>query len=132
MTLTRIVDQWFRIVTSCEEGRWMAHASRGETGDRFGPGIGGATEAEAVAGLTRWLEWQAEHSALLGRLQAAERRYHLSVTSSAFGSLEEEAGARERRAAALGELDAARRALDAVRGRRPEYTVNHLSGNDVN
>ena len=45
-----------------------------------------ATEAEAIARLTRWLEWQHEHATALAALQQAERDYHRTIAGSAFAS----------------------------------------------
>lgn len=120
MTLVRVADRWFRIATDLRDGQWHAHASSSETGDRFGPELDGATEADAVARLSRWLAWQSDHAAALAHLQEAERAYHRSVTSGAFVSSDDRFSADERRHTALRDLEAARLALDGVRARRPD------------
>lgn len=123
MTLVKIADQWFRIATAHPDGGVggvVAQAYRGETGDRVGLEFSGATEAEAIANLTRWIEWQSAHASALLRLQEAERHYHRSVTSGAFVSTDDERAVCEHRASALRDVEAARLVLDAVRTRRPE------------
>ncbi|MCC7416602.1 MAG: hypothetical protein IT176_05615 [Acidobacteria bacterium] len=102
------------------EGQWLAHAERGDTGDRFGPEFSGATEREAVDRLTRWLEWQAEHISALEALQAAERAYHRTIAGSAFASPTEGPSAAEMQKDSLNALEAARVRLDEVRARKPD------------
>ena len=63
----------YRLSAVERDGRWIARASREDTGDPCGVECDGATEGEATAHLTRWLEWQAEHAAALADLQQAER-----------------------------------------------------------
>src|SRR6516162_3527704 len=58
------------------DGQWVSRAVRDDNGDPFGIECAGATEAEAIARLTRWLEWQREHTDALEALQQAERAYH--------------------------------------------------------
>lgn len=119
MTLVKIADQWFSLTITEHHHRWTVHASRGDTGDRFGPAFTAPTEASAVAALTAWIEWQSEHASALEVLQHAERAYHRSVTAGAFGSPDDEPAAREGRTVALRALDRARLQLDAVRARQP-------------
>ena len=76
----------YRIVTLERDGQWIARAERVDTGDRFGIECAGASEAAAAARLTRWLQWQSEHTAALEELQRAERAYHRTIAGSAFAN----------------------------------------------
>jgi hypothetical protein len=105
--------QPWRILTSGRSGRWVAHAVRGDNGDRFGPDFTGDTQAETVDKLVRWLEWQREHAEALGALQEAERHYHRTVTGQAFAGAQSSPARRD----ALSRVDAARVRLDQVRAR---------------
>lgn len=102
------------------DGQWIARAAREENGDPFGIECAGASEAEAVARLTRWLEWQSEHTAALEALQQAERAYHRTIAGSAFANPMEGPTAIEARKESLDAVEAARVRLDEVRARRPE------------
>ena len=102
------------------DGQWLAHAEREDTGDPFGIECAGATEAEAVARLTRWLEWQGEHTAALEALQQAERAYHRTIAGSAFANPTEGPTAIEVQKESLEAVEAARVRLDEVRSRKPE------------
>jgi hypothetical protein len=99
---------------------WIARAVREDTGDPFGVECAGATEDEALARLTRWLEWQAEHSAALADLQQAERAYHRTIAGSAFASPIEGPTAIEVQKESLGAVEAARERLDRVRAQMPD------------
>jgi hypothetical protein len=112
------MDMDYRIIAVDRGGEWQARAERLDTGDQFGIECRGATQAEAIAGMTAWLEWQQAHVDALHALQEAERAYHRFVVVKAFaGPADAQA---EERQDSLAALDAAREALDAVRGRRPE------------
>jgi hypothetical protein len=106
-------------MTAWQEGECVAHAVRADTGDRFGIDCRAATEAEAIARLTRWLDWQHEHEAALEALQQAERAYHRTAAgvpfASAGGALEAAGIRRE----ALEQVEEARLRLDDVRARYP-------------
>jgi hypothetical protein len=102
------------------DGQWLAHAEREDNGDPFGIACVGASEAEAVARLTRWLEWQGEHTAALEALQQAERGYHRTIVGSAFASPTEGPTAIEVQKESLDAVEAARVRLDEIRARKPE------------
>jgi hypothetical protein len=110
----------FRLVCVERDGQWLAHAEREDNGDPFGIECSGASEAEAVARLTRWLEWQGEHTAALEALQGAERAYHRTIAGSAFASPTEGPSAIELQKESLEAVEEARLRLDEVRARRPE------------
>jgi hypothetical protein len=101
------------------EGTWIAHAVRDDTGDPFGIECSGPSEDQAIARLTRWLEWQADHTAALADLQRAERAYHRTIAGSAFASPSEGPSAIEMQKESLEALEAARVRLDEIRVRRP-------------
>jgi hypothetical protein len=101
---------------------WTAFAEQADTGHRFGIECTGATEAIALARLSRWLDWQIDHSSALAALQTAERAYHRVIAGNAFGSPLDDPSAADRQRSALMEIDAARARLDVVRNRRPEHT----------
>ena len=109
----------FRITAAERDGRWLARAERGSSDDVFGIECGGATEAEAVNRLTRWLAWQHEHARALVALQETERAYHRTLSGSAFAA-PGEGTANVDRQAALHAVDAARQRLDEVRSSQPE------------
>jgi hypothetical protein len=115
-----IGDTQYRLICVERDGQWLAHAEHEGTGDSFGIECSGATEDDAVARLTRWLEWQAEHSAALDALQRAERGYHRTIAGSAFASPMEGPSAIELQKESLDAVEAARIRLDEVRARRPE------------
>lgn len=105
----------FRMHLVEREGGWTARAHRLDNGDRFGPPVVAQTSDEAAAGLLAWLCWQRDHASALSSLQAAASVYHrLAVQTFAGDAARHRAQIR----AALGEVDAARRTLDAVRNRR--------------
>jgi hypothetical protein len=110
----------YRLVASERDGQWVAHAVRAETGDRFGVEYGGSTEAEAIDRLSRWLEWQSEHTAALEALQQAEHAYHRTIAGSAFASSSEGPSAIELQKESLEQVEAARVRLDEIRARKPE------------
>ena len=111
-----------RIVCIERDGRWKAHAERDGTHLAVGPEYEGATEPEAVAKLTRWLEWQGEHAAALDALQQCQQAYHRVLVGSAFASSNpgEASSALELQKQALHALEVARVMLDEVRARKPE------------
>ena len=109
-----------RIVVSTRDGRWLARAEREDTGDPFGIECSGASEAEAVGRLTRWLEWQREHTTALAGLQDAERAYHRTIAGSAFASPTEGPTAIEMQKESLDAVEAARVRLDGIRAQKPE------------
>jgi hypothetical protein len=117
---TTIGDKTFTLEATQRDGRWVAHATRDDTGDPFGIECAGGTEAEAIAQLTRWLEWQHEHTAALETLQQAERAYHRTIAGSAFASATEGPGAVEMQKESLDAVEAARVRLDGIRARRPQ------------
>jgi hypothetical protein len=95
---------------------YVAHAEREDGGDPFGIECSAATEADAVARLTAWLEWQSEHSVALEALQQAERAYHRAIAGNAFGSPSDgsDTGPKE----SLRAVEAARVKLDRIRQQR--------------
>ena len=120
MTHIVIGDRGYRLVSVERDGRWVARAEREDTGDAFGIECVAATGDEAIARLTRWLEWQAEHTAALDALQRAERAYHRTIAGSAFASPAEGVSAIEIQKESLDKLEAARVRLDEIRARKPE------------
>jgi len=114
-----IGNRTFRIVVERRSGVWVGWAVHETTGEVFGGEWSGATEADAVEALKRWLEWQHEHAVALSALQDAERIYHRTIAGSAFASPAESPSPIERQKASLAALDAARIRLDDVRARRP-------------
>ena len=110
----------YRLLCVERDGQWLAHAEREDTGDPFGIECGGANEAEALDRLTRWLEWQSEHSTALEDLQRAERAYHRTIAGSAFASPTEGPSALELQKESLEAVEAARVGLDEIRMRKPE------------
>ena len=110
-----------RVVTVERAGRWLAFAVDERTGDRYGVEVAGESEADVAAKLTRWLEWQGNHSAALEELQHAERAYHRVLAGSAFGDAGSAADADAVRVDTLAALERARVRLDDIRARRPEY-----------
>jgi hypothetical protein len=110
----------YRLVTTERDGRWLAHAERLDTGDPFGIECGGSTETEAIDRLSRWLEWQSEHTEALEALQRAEHDYHRVVAGSAFANPVEGPSAVELQKESLEQVEAARIRLDDIRARKPE------------
>jgi hypothetical protein len=110
----------YRIRTLLRETTWVAWAERLADGARFGIECEAATEAEAAARLTRWLDWQAEHAGALAALQEAERDYHRTIAGSAFASSAEGPSAAEMQNEGLKAVEAARLWLDEIRARKPE------------
>jgi hypothetical protein len=119
MKLVSIGNTRYRLVTVERDGGWLAHAEREDTGDAFGVECAGPSEVDAVARLTRWLEWQSEHTAALEALQDAERAYHRTIAGSAFASPTEGPTAIELQKESLDTVEAARVRLDDVRAGRP-------------
>ncbi|MCU1384896.1 MAG: hypothetical protein JWL71_3593 [Acidobacteria bacterium] len=120
MTDIDIGGRRLRLVCEQRAGRWLARALRDDNGDPFGIECAAATEHDAVARLTRWLEWQAEHAAALEALQQAERAYHRTIAGSAFASSIEGPSALEMQKESLDLVEAARVRLDEIRRRKPE------------
>jgi hypothetical protein len=109
-----------RIICHERDGQWIARAFRDDNGDPFGIECAAATREEALARLTRWLDWQREHAAALDALQHAERAYHRAIAGSAFASTNEEPSAAELKRDSLEAVEAARVRLDEVRALKPE------------
>jgi hypothetical protein len=110
----------YRICTLSRGADWIAWAERVDDGSRFGIECAASTEAEAIARLTRWLEWQREHMAALAALQEAEHDYHRTIAGSAFTSPAEGPSPIEMQKDGLKAVEAARLRLDDVRARKPE------------
>ena len=109
----------FNLAAAERDGQWIARAARHDNGDPFGIECAGATEADAIARLTEWLQWQADHAAALAALQQAERAYHRTIAGSAFLSPSEDPSPIELQKESLEAVEAARVRLDEVRERRP-------------
>jgi hypothetical protein len=112
----------YRIITVERDGRWIAHAERTDTGDRFGIEYAGSTAEDARERLARWLDWQADHAAALADLQRAEHAYHRTIAGSAFASTEEGPSAVEMQKESLEAVEAARARLDEIRGRKDQWS----------
>jgi len=110
----------YRLIAEQREGQWLAHAERIDTGDRFGIESSGPTEADALERLSRWLEWQSEHTAALEALQGAEHAYHRTIAGSAFASPVEGPSPVEVQKESLDAVEAARIRLDEIRVRKPD------------
>ena len=110
----------YRLVVDRRAGQSVAHAERADTGDRFGIECSGATEQEALERLSRWLEWQSEHTAALEALQRAEQAYHRTIAGSAFASPVEGPSPLETQKESLDAVEAARVRLDEVRAHKPD------------
>ena len=110
----------YRLETAERNGQWIARARHHDTSDPFGIECAAETEAEAVARLSRWLEWQQAHAAALAALQRAEQAYHRTIAGSAFASTAEGPSAVEMQKEALDSVESARARLDEIRARRPE------------
>jgi hypothetical protein len=117
---TTIGGTTFTLQTTERDGQWLARAARDDNGDPFGIECVGATEAEAIARLTRWLEWQHEHTAALEVLQHAQRAYHRATAGRAFANPTEGPTPVEAQQESLDAVDAARVRLDGIRARRPD------------
>lgn len=110
----------YRVRTSQRTGQWTAYAVRADNGDRFGVDFAGETEALAVAAVTHWLTWQADHAGALAALQSAERSYHRSLAGNLFAvGAADESATRQVRRDALEQMDRAKARLDEIRARRP-------------
>ena len=107
------------VIDSAErEGRWVANAVREDTGDPFGVECAGASAREAVERLTRWLEWQSEHTAF--ECSAARRAgVPPEIAGGAFAN-SAEGPTVEMQRDALEAVEATRIRLDAIRARKPE------------
>jgi hypothetical protein len=111
----------YRLDARERDGQWIARARREDTGDPVGIECAGATEADAIARLSAWLEWQREHAAALDALQQAEQAYHRTIAGSAFLSATEGPSAVEIQKDSLEAVEAARVRLDEIRARKPEH-----------
>ena len=120
MTQITIGARRYRLLATERDGRWTARAERDDTGDPFGIECAADSEQEATARLTRWLEWQVEHTAALDDLQRAERAYHRTIAGSAFANPTEGPSALEMQKESLDAVESARLRLDEIRGRKPE------------
>jgi hypothetical protein len=110
----------YRLIAITREDGFLARAERADTGERFGIECAGASPAECLDRLVRWLAWQHEHAAALAALQGAERAYHRTLAGSAFADPSEGPTAIELQKESLEQVEAARTRLDEVRARRPE------------
>jgi hypothetical protein len=97
---------------------WCVEARQAPSGMRIGPTATAPTADEAIARLTRWLEWQRDHQDALTALQAAQQAYHRAIAGSAFSSGLAEAT--ELQQEALQRIEDARLRLDEVRQAKPE------------
>jgi siderophore synthetase component len=120
MTEISVGDARYQLICQERDGQWLARATGGPHGDPFGIECAGATEEEAAARLTRWLEWQREHTEALEALQQAERAYHRTIAGSAFASATEGPSAIELQKESLQAVEAERVRLDEVRARKPD------------
>ncbi len=120
MSVFVVRGQTFNIRVSRRDGRSVAHAVRAETGDRFGADFAGGSDDEAVACLTKWLEWQSGHATALEALQEAERAYHRAVASHMLAGERDRSSTGQERTECLERVASARKRLDEVRARRPE------------
>jgi hypothetical protein len=120
VTEIAIGDVHYRVACAQRDGRWLAHAVQADSGDLFGVECAGASEAEAIDRLTRWLTWQSEHAAALTALQQAERAYHRTIAGSAFANPTEGPTPIEMQRESLEAVEVARTRLDEIRARRPE------------
>jgi hypothetical protein len=112
----------YRIFAVERDQQWIARAEREDTGRPFGIELAGPTESAAILRLTRWLEWQREHTEALAALQAAERLYHRAA-AGAFANQADDAAVHAGKRESLDALDAARVTLDAIRLRKPEKSA---------
>ena len=78
----------YRLNAVERDGQWVARAEREENGRPFGAEWSGATDAEAMDGLSQWLEWQDEHQKALERCKLAERTT-ARIAASAFANTAE-------------------------------------------
>ena len=115
-----IGDLRYRLIAERRDAQWIAYAEPRGTSDRFGMECAGATEDEAIDKLSRWLEWQHEHTVALEALQQAEHAYHRTIAGSAFANSSEEPSAIELQKESLEQVEAARMRLDEIRARKPE------------
>ena len=109
----------YRLMALDHDGEWIAYAERVDSGERFGVELTGASEAEALDNLRRWLDWQSEHAVALQALQQAQHEYHRIVAGHAFGDGIENSTAADLERESLEYVDAARARLDEVRARKP-------------
>jgi hypothetical protein len=116
---TTIGGTTFNLTAVERDGQWIARAARDDNGDPFGIECAGPTEVDAIARLTEWLQWQADHAAALAALQQAERAYHRTIAGSAFASPTEGPSALELQKESLEAVESARVQLDEIRSRRP-------------
>jgi hypothetical protein len=116
-TLT-IGDAAYTVTATESAGVWVAEARRGPTGMRIGPPSRAAGAEEAIARLTRWLEWQRDHEAALAALQVAEHEYQQTIAGSAFSSGLAEAT--EMQHECLRRVEQTRLHLEGVREAQPE------------
>jgi hypothetical protein len=109
----------YDLTTTELNGRFTAYAVRGDLRERFGVEASGASEAEALDKLSRWLQWQYEHTQALAALQQAERAYHRAMGDAAF-AIARDLHAPDGSKASLEAVDAARVVLDELRAQRPQ------------
>ena len=120
MKQIKIRETTYRLICAERDGQWIAHAELEASGDPFGIACSGVSEADAVARMTRWLEWQSDHATALDALQRAEQAYHRTIAGSAFASPTEGPSALELQKESLDAVEAARVRLDKIRARQPE------------
>jgi hypothetical protein len=119
-TLT-IGEREYRLQAESRDGQWIAFAARTDTGERFGIECAAASETQALDRISAWLEWQSEHQAALAALQQAERAYHRTVSATAFAGAADGSVTAALQSDSLDDVEEARRRLDEIRARRPEY-----------
>lgn len=107
----------YQLFTKEQSGSYLAYACRGGGTERFGIETTGTSADDAISKLTRWLEWQHQHTDALAKLQDAERVYHRTMAGAAFA--EDQSGHDTARKETLETMTAARNHLDDVRARRP-------------
>ena len=110
----------YRLDAAERDGKWLARATRADTGDPFGIETSGSSQAGAIERLEKWLDWQHEHAEALKALQQAENAYHRTIAGSAFANPTEGPTAIEMQKDALEIVEAARTRLDELRARKPE------------
>jgi hypothetical protein len=113
-------ERHYRIVANEHSSTWVAHAERSENADPFGIECAGPTEADAMARLVQWMEWQHEHATALESLQQAQRVYHRALAAGAFGGVTGASTSRDLQRESLEAVEAARVRLDEIRARKPE------------
>lgn len=117
MMMVRFGTTSYQLYTKEQSGSFVAYACREDNAERFGIETSGPSAEDATSKLTRWLEWQHQHTDALGQLQEAERTYHRTMAGAAFA--EDQTGLDVARRQALEAMTVARNNLDDLRARRP-------------